>query len=197
MRRPAPAARIVFAARSTHARGDSTVTDPNAPGQPGADQPGANQPGADQPGGAGVPPTPPPPPAYGQPAYGEPAQPAYGQQSGYGQQPGYAQPAYGEAGYGGYGTQAPARKTNVLAIVSLIASISGFVILPFIGPIVGVITGHISLGQIKKTGEEGRGLALAGLIVGYVGIALAIIGTIALIAWIAWVSSTYGTVYEY
>ena len=87
-----------------------------------------------------------------------------------------AAPAYGQAAPG-YG-QPTGAKTNVIAIVSLVASISGFVILPFIGPIVGVICGHISLGQIKKTGEQGRGMALAGLILGYVGIALAIIGTI-------------------
>ncbi len=134
------------------------MTDPNLPEQ--------------QPGGA-VPPPPPPPapdygtqqpaPAYGQqaPAYGQPA-PAYGQPA-----PGYGQP-YGQ----------PAKKTNVLAIVSLIASIAGFVIAWGIGSIVGIICGHISLSQIKKTGEEGRGLAVAGLIVGYIGLALAILGFI-------------------
>ena len=134
------------------------MTDPNLPEQ--------------QPGGA-VPPPPPPPapdygtqqpaPAYGQraPADGQPA-PAYGQPA-----PGYGQP-YGQ----------PAKKTNVLAIVSLIASIAGFVIAWGIGSIVGIICGHISLSQIKKTGEEGRGLAVAGLIVGYIGLALAILGFI-------------------
>jgi hypothetical protein len=33
-----------------------------------------------------------------------------------------------------------------------------------------VIFGHIAIGQIKKTGEGGRGLAIAGLIIGYIGI---------------------------
>ena len=65
-------------------------------------------------------------------------------------------------------TPAPGAKTNVLAIVSLITSILGF-------GLVGVITGHIGLGQIKRTGESGRGLALAGLIIGYIGIAIALI----------------------
>ena len=54
-------------------------------------------------------------------------------------------------------------KTNVLAIVSLVTSILGL-------SLVGIITGHIALSQIKKTGEEGRGLAIAGLIIGYVSI---------------------------
>lgn len=56
-----------------------------------------------------------------------------------------------------------AAKTNVLAIVSLVTSILGF-------GLIGVITGHIGLNQIKQTGEEGRGLAIAGLIIGYVSI---------------------------
>jgi len=93
-------------------------------------------------------------------------------------------PAYG---------QPPAAKTNTLAIISLIASIAGIVILWGIGSIAGVICGHISLSQIKKTGEQGRGMAIAGLIVGYAGIVLAIIGVIVAIALSAWLVTYYGT----
>ena len=35
-------------------------------------------------------------------------------------------------------------------------------------PLGGIIAGHIALGQIKRTGEGGHGLALAGTIIGYV-----------------------------
>jgi hypothetical protein len=52
------------------------------------------------------------------------------------------------------------QKTNTLSIVALI--------LGFLVPIGGIITGHIALGQIKKTGEAGHGMALAGTILGYV-----------------------------
>ncbi len=124
-----------------------------------------------------------PPPPYGQqpPVYGQ--NPGYGQHSGYAQQPGYppgyAQPSpYGQApGYAqpygvvpGYGYPAPP-KTNTLAIVSLVSSIAGIVILYGIGSIAGVITGHLAISQIKRTNEGGRGLAIAGLIIGYVGVA--------------------------
>jgi hypothetical protein len=68
--------------------------------------------------------------------------------------PGYA------AGPGYTPGYAPVPRTNVLAIVAII--------LGFLVPIGGVITGHIALSQIKKTGEAGHGLALAGTIVGYV-----------------------------
>ena len=53
--------------------------------------------------------------------------------------------------------QAP---TNTLAILALIFG--------FMFPIAGIICGHIARGQIKRTGESGDGLALAGLILGYV-----------------------------
>jgi hypothetical protein len=92
--------------------------------------------------------------------------------------PGYSAPAYGEtASSYGQPTQPAGGKTNTLAIVSLVASLAGL-ILWGIGFIAGVICGHIALSQIKKTGEQGRGMAVAGLIIGYVGIVLSIIGAI-------------------
>ncbi|KZE40957.1 hypothetical protein AVW09_13395 [Microbacterium sp. T32] len=64
----------------------------------------------------------------------------------------------------------------MLAIISLVASIAGFLwVVPVIGPIAGVITGHISLAQIKRTGENGRGMALAGTIIGWAGIGVALL----------------------
>jgi peptidyl-prolyl cis-trans isomerase B (cyclophilin B) len=46
-----------------------------------------------------------------------------------------------------------------MAVVSLVCA---FLFAPL-----GILFGHISLSQIKKTGEEGRGLAIAGLVIGY------------------------------
>jgi multidrug efflux pump subunit AcrB len=66
--------------------------------------------------------------------------------------------------------QGTGKRTNVLAIVGLILAI--------FFPIVGAIVGHVALGQIKKTGEEGRGLALAAVIVGWTLTGLAIVGII-------------------
>jgi len=134
-----------------------------------------------------VPPAPPVPDASS-PAAPPYAPPAYGQQPGYGQQPsaapahvqpsypqsGYGQPGYGQSAYG-YG-YAPARPTNVLAIVSLVASIAGLTILPFIASIPGIITGHMALKQLKTSGEQGQGLALWGTILGWIGGGLLVIG---------------------
>jgi uncharacterized protein YacL len=66
--------------------------------------------------------------------------------------------------------QGTGKRTNVLAIVGLILAI--------FFPLIGAIVGHVALSQIKKTGEEGRGLALAAVIVGWTLTGLAIIGII-------------------
>jgi hypothetical protein len=70
------------------------------------------------------------------------------------------------------------------------------VILPLIGSIVGVITGHMSLHQLKTSGEQGRGMALAGTIVGWVGVGLGILGLIAFVLFFSFVVASYST-YSY
>jgi len=116
------------------------------PNQPPVNQPDSNEP---------TPPpayTPPAPPAYG----AAPAAPAYGSAPA-------APQAYAPQGYG---QPAAGDKWNVLAIISLVSA--------FFVSLAAVICGHIALSQIKKTGEKGRGLAIAGLVLGYLGL----IGTI-------------------
>ena len=73
-----------------------------------------------------------------------------------------------------YAAAPAAGKTNVLAIVSLV--------LAFFISLGAVICGHIALSQIKKTGESGRGLAIAGLVLGYIGL---VGGLIFIIVWFA------------
>jgi hypothetical protein len=65
-----------------------------------------------------------------------------------------------------------APSTNSFAIVSLVLSICGVVMLGLVGSILGVTFGHIAQSQIKRATvpEKGSGLATAGLIIGYIGI---------------------------
>ena len=77
-------------------------------------------------------------------------------------------------------------KLNTLAVVSLATAVSGF------GAVAAVITGHISLAQLKKTNESGRGLALTGMILGYVGIGLWIIGGIGMTIARLFIGQRYG-----
>lgn len=100
---------------------------------------------------------PPQPEQPSSPQYAPPAAPQYSAP-----QPQYAAPQQPLAPQ--YQTQPPVRATNTLAIIALITS--------FFLSVVGVILGHISLSQIKRTGEGGRGLAIAALVVGYIGIAV-------------------------
>lgn len=112
-------------------------------------------------------------PGYGQsgPGYGQPSNPGYGQQPGYdyGAQPGYGdygqQQAYGyqQPGYPGYQTAG----TNGLAVASMILGILGFVTCG-VTSVLAVIMGHVALAQIKRTGEQGHGMALAGVILGWI-----------------------------
>lgn len=97
-------------------------------------------------------------------------QPPQGQQLAYPQQPygqaGYAQPGYPQP-YGNY-AYPPARPNNSLALVSLLCGIGGVTILPFVASIVAVITGHMARKQIRETGEGGDGMAVGGLILGWI-----------------------------
>lgn len=61
------------------------------------------------------------------------------------------------------GMQPTTTRTNSMAIAALIAGWNFFPL--------GIIFGHIALSQIKRTGEGGRGFAIAGLVLGYLTLA--------------------------
>ncbi|MGO2658200.1 DUF4190 domain-containing protein [Mycetocola reblochoni] len=100
-----------------------------------------------------------PTPAYGQTAPSAPA--PYGE-------PVYTAPPVGGSTPDGFVPESRQGKTSLLAIFSLIA--------PFVGAsLLGIIMGAVALGQIRKTGETGRGLAIAGIVVGGVFILVGLI----------------------
>jgi hypothetical protein len=149
---------------------DTTQPTPSTPDQPYA-QPGdaqAGYPQASYP-QAGYPQTSYPQPGYPQPGYPQPGYP----------QPGYPQPAYPQPGYGAPATYAAggygypgAPSTNGLAVASLVLGIVGLFVIPFLGSVAAVITGHIGRRQIRERGEAGDGMAVGGLVTGYLGIAI-------------------------
>ena len=55
-------------------------------------------------------------------------------------------------------TELVVRRTNTLAILSLVAAL--------VASIVGVVLGVIALGQIRASGESGRGLAIVAIVIG-------------------------------
>lgn len=74
-------------------------------------------------------------------------------------------------------TALPAQQTSTLAIVSLVAGILGWIGLLGIGPIVAIVTGHMAKSEIRRSGGTlgGDGLATAGLVLGYLNLALTIL----------------------
>jgi len=76
----------------------------------------------------------------------------------------------------------PVRGYNVWAIVSVSFACSTVIGSWILGGIVAVITGHVARQQIKRTGEAGGSLALAGLIAGYVAIGLTLAFLLAYVA---------------
>lgn len=127
-------------------------------------------------------PVPPPPPApitqaypgaAPQPGYAATPAPAYGAP----QQPYGAiapvQPVYAPIAY------APPRPNSGLAITSLICGLAGlflfWLFVPVAASVVAVITGHMALKQIRSNPVlGGRGLAITGLITGYIGVAIVV-----------------------
>ena len=77
----------------------------------------------------------------------------------------------------------PATPTSALAIVSLVFGILAWVMLPVLGPIVAVITGHMARAEIRRSESriDGDGLAIGGLVLGYLQIAMLLIGFVLLI----------------
>lgn len=64
-------------------------------------------------------------------------------------------------------------ETNGMAIGSLVTGICGLAcVLPFIGSLLGVVLGHLSLSEIKRSEGRytGRELAVWGLVTGYIGL---------------------------
>ncbi|HYG94234.1 MAG TPA: DUF4190 domain-containing protein [Nocardioides sp.] len=114
------------------------------------------------------------------PNYGSPPPPPPGDGGGYGAPPpggGYgAQPP-------GYGGQQP--KSSVLAIVSLVTGVLGILCCGwFVLSIAALITGFLGRKEIAESGgmKTGNGLAMAGLILGAIGIVLGILNWVLILA---------------
>jgi hypothetical protein len=64
------------------------------------------------------------------------------------------------------------KETSALAITSLVSGIASWIIIPVIGSIIAVITGHMARREIRLNPEtkQGDGLAIGGLILGWLNI---------------------------
>jgi hypothetical protein len=51
-----------------------------------------------------------------------------------------------------------------------------------VGSIIAIVFGHIARQRIRRDGSDGGGLALAGLIIGYIGVAFTVLAVVAIVA---------------
>ena len=75
------------------------------------------------------------------------------------------------------------RQTSTLAVVSLIFGILGWILIPWIGSLVAIVTGHLARGEIRRSPAtlDGDGMAIAGLVLGYAMLALSLLGIVFLL----------------
>ncbi|MFC0677613.1 DUF4190 domain-containing protein [Lysobacter korlensis] len=88
----------------------------------------------------------------------------------------------------------PVRSTSSLAIASLVSGILGWTVLPLIGSIVAIVTGHLARSELRREGDRltGDGMAVAGLVLGYLALATLVIGILMVLVFfggVAWLSS--------
>jgi hypothetical protein len=77
---------------------------------------------------------------------------------------------------------APARQTSALALTSLICGILGWTLLPFLGSLAAVICGHMARAEIRREPTlDGDGMAVAGLVLGWVSIGLTALAIVAVV----------------
>ena len=70
---------------------------------------------------------------------------------------------------------APARTISSTAIISLVFGVLCWMAVPFVGAIIAVVCGHIARNEIRRAPPgsiDGDGLAIGGLILGYLHLAL-------------------------
>ena len=68
----------------------------------------------------------------------------------------------------------PEPRTNGLAIASLACGLAQLMFGP-LATIPAIVFGHLARSQIRRTGEQGAGLALAGLILGWAAVILVVL----------------------
>jgi len=130
---------------------------------------------------------PPLPPQYQ--GYSQGQQPPYPQQYA---QPGYAPQQYAQPGYQPNMYYAPATGVNALAVTSFVVAVGGALLAILLQQVqlwgytgtvltlllfipVGIVTGIIALSQIKHRGGQGKGFAVAGIVISSLAIVVIVL----------------------
>jgi hypothetical protein len=77
--------------------------------------------------------------------------------------------------------------THALAVVSLVFGIAAWCMLPMLGAVVAIVCGHLARGEIRRAPVgtmEGDGLAIAGLVLGYMQLGLALLTVLIVLSFV-------------
>jgi hypothetical protein len=68
--------------------------------------------------------------------------------------------------------------TSNLAVASLVAGVAGLVLLPVVGGILAIILGYMARKEIRERPDQlsGDGLALVGIVLGWISVGLVVLG---------------------
>ena len=77
----------------------------------------------------------------------------------------------------------PSPTTSTLAVVSLVSGIVSWILMPFVAGVIAIICGHMARGDIKRSNGalEGDGLAVAGLVLGWINVILCVLTVAAIV----------------
>ncbi len=90
-----------------------------------------------------------------------------------------------------YGVALP---TSTMATISLVAGILGFTLFPFIASIVALFTGYAARKETRAVPPTagGDGLATAGIVMGWIGVGLAVVGFCCFVAYFVFIVGAVG-----
>lgn len=85
-------------------------------------------------------------------------------------------------------------KTSPLAVTSLVTGLLGWTLLPLLGSLVAIVTGHMARSEIRRSGGtlDGDGMALGGLALGWAPVVLGLLGLMVVFLFlggVAWLAS--------
>ncbi|KAF1702245.1 DUF4190 domain-containing protein [Pseudoxanthomonas suwonensis] len=88
----------------------------------------------------------------------------------------------------------PNPKTSPLAITSLVTGLLGWTLMPVLGSLVAIVTGHMARAEIRRSAGalDGDGLATVGLVLGWLPLMLGMLGLVAVFMFlggIAWLGA--------
>ncbi len=142
----------------------------HAPYPPSGYPQGGQSPPPYPPGGQAPPPYPPggyPPPPYPPAGYPRPGSTG----------PGYPASGYPASGYPSYPGYSTPTTTEPLSVWSLVLGIGSFVVCPVVAAIGAIMTGSRAKRAVDRSGAatKGRGMAVAGQVLGWVNLALVVV----------------------